>query len=94
MPPHPGLVLRELSDPLSYSAGDLSQRLGLDEDDLLSVLEGGAPVSPPMALALERMFGPVANAEFWLYLQADYDLAHARRGAMTSPPQSLGGIPP
>ena len=43
------------------------------------LLHGHTAVSAEMALALERIGW--SNAEFWLRLQADYDLARARRKA-------------
>ena len=44
---------------------------------LSRVLNGHAAVSPEMAIRLEEIGW--SNAEFWLRLQAAYDLAQARQ---------------
>ena len=44
---------------------------------LSRVLNGHAAISPEMAIRLEK--AGWSNAEFWLRLQAAYDLAQARQ---------------
>lgn len=74
-PPHPGLVLREyLADiPVSTAAAHLrTTRVTLSR-----VLNGKAGISASMALRLAAALG--TSAEFWMSMQSEYDLWHAKR---------------
>ena len=51
--------------------------LGVARHTLSRVLNGHAAISPEMAIRLEK--AGWSNAEFWLRLQAAYDLAQARQ---------------
>lgn len=75
---HPGEILRE----------EFLLRMGLTANALAIALQVHAPrindvtrekrgISPDTALRLERYFG--TSAEFWLGLQADYDLKTSAR---------------
>ena len=77
---HPGEVLAEdFMAPLGLSANALAKRLGVPANRVSAIVGGKRDVSPDTALRLERAFG--SSAEFWLNLQARYDLETARDGA-------------
>jgi addiction module HigA family antidote len=77
-PAHPGDVIRELClEPLALSVTDAAKALGVTRKTLSELLNGGAGVSPAMALRLARAFD--TTAERWLALQQQYDLWQARK---------------
>ena len=74
---HPGDVLREdFLVPLGMTAYRLAQRLKMPQTAVGEILAGKRAITPATALKLERLFG--SSAEFWLNLQAAYDLAEER----------------
>ncbi len=74
---HPGEVLAEdFMKPLGLSANALAQKLGVPANRISAIVGGRRDISPDTALRLERAFG--SSAEFWLNLQARYDLETAR----------------
>lgn len=76
-PIHPGEVLAEdFMKPLALSANALAKKLGVPANRISSIVGGRREVSPDTALRLERAFG--SSAEFWLNMQARYDLETAR----------------
>lgn len=77
-PPHPGATLLEDVLPaLNMSGTELARRLGLARETLSRIMHGRAPVSPDLAVRLER--AGIGKARTWLAVQADYDLWHAER---------------
>jgi addiction module HigA family antidote len=75
---HPGDVLREdYLEPLGMSPYKLAQGLGMSPTAIGEVLSGKRRVTPATALRLARFFG--ASAQFWLNLQAAYDLEEEER---------------
>jgi addiction module HigA family antidote len=79
---HPGQVLREeYLGPLGINAQDLAHALGLRAERITALLAGNRPVKPDIALRLARYFD--TTPQFWLGLQAAYDLsvAEAAHGA-------------
>jgi addiction module HigA family antidote len=86
---HPGDVLREdYLVPLAMSAQRLATGLGMRETVVGEILQGKRPISPATALRLERFFG--ASADFWLNLQAAYDLEEERERLSTLPAEIPG----
>lgn len=78
-PSHPGLLIRSLCMGEALRAAQAAYILGIPEGDLRQVLEGGAGISPELALRLEA--AGWSTADLWMDLQARYDLAAARRRA-------------
>jgi len=77
-PPHPGRSIQlTCLEPLGLSVTDAAKGLGVARHTLSRVLNGHAGISAEMAIRLEK--AGWSNAEFWLRLQAAYDLAQARR---------------
>ncbi len=79
-PPHPGHTIKNTClEPLDLSVTAAAAHLGVARHTLSRVLNGQAGISPEMAIRLE-MAG-WSNAETWTRLQANYELAQARRHA-------------
>lgn len=77
-PPHPGPGIKEdCLDPLGLSVTEGARILGVARHTLSRLLNGHAAISPEMAIRLEK--AGWSNADFWIRLQASYDLAQARR---------------
>ena len=76
-PTHPGEVLREdFLKPLGMSQYALAKALGVPEIRVSAIVNGKRGITPDTALRLARYFG--TSAEFWLGMQATYDLETAR----------------
>jgi addiction module HigA family antidote len=77
-PPHPGRSIKQnCLDALDLNVTAAAKVLGVARHTLSRVLNGHAAISPEMAIRLEK--AGWSNADFWLRLQAAYDLAQARR---------------
>lgn len=79
LPPiHPGETIREdILKPLDMSVNQLAKALSVDAARLNEIVRGRRGVTADTALRLSRYLG--TSAEFWLGLQADYDLRVARQ---------------
>ncbi len=79
-PIHPGEILREeFLLPLNLSANALAIALGVPAPRVNDVVRERRGVTADTALRLARYFG--TSAEFWMGLQADYDLRNAESAA-------------
>ena len=76
-PPHPGESIRESMEAENWTVTECAKRLDTPRENLSWLLNGRMGISPAMALALERIGW--SNADFWMRLQAAYDLAQERR---------------
>jgi addiction module HigA family antidote len=73
-PTHPGEILREDVLPsLDRSKSEIARLLGISRQTLYDLLAERQPVTPAMALRLAKLFG--TNAQSWINMQRDYDLA-------------------
>ena len=79
LPPiHPGETIREdVLVPLGMSVNQLAKALAVDASRLNEIVRGRRGITADTALRLGRFLG--TSAEFWVGLQADYDLRMARR---------------
>jgi addiction module HigA family antidote len=76
-PPHPGEVLREdFLKPMNLSQYALAKAIGVPQIRISEIVNGKRAVTPDTALRLARYFG--TTAEFWIGMQATYDLETAR----------------
>ena len=79
-PDHPGVVLRQqFLDPLKLSVADVAKALNINRFWLQWIVSSKAKVASHTALRLSRYFG--TTPEYWLDLQARYDLARTRASA-------------
>jgi addiction module HigA family antidote len=72
------MLLEEFLKPLGLTQSEFAVRLGVSFPRLNEIVRGRRGVTPDTALRLERVLG--MSADFWLGLQTDWDLWHARRG--------------
>nr|WP_298682574.1 HigA family addiction module antitoxin [uncultured Dongia sp.] len=73
---HPGeILLEEFMRPLDLSANALGLALHVPANRILAITKGKRAISADTALRLARYFG--TTAEFWLNLQALFDLKKA-----------------
>lgn len=75
-PVHPGAILREdILPEVGLSVTATAKALGVSRQMVHDVLAGRKPLSAVMCLKVARLFG--STPEFWMRLQADYDLKKA-----------------
>lgn len=75
-PIHAGEILQELFlEPAGISAYRLAKETKLSPTRVSQILKGKRGISAETALRLSRYFGN--SAEYWLGIQAQYDLAKA-----------------
>src|SRR5712691_6907301 len=75
---HPGEVLNEeFLRPLGMSVNALAMALRVPTTRIGAIVKGERSVTADTALRLARFFG--TSPEFWMNLQAMYDLTKARR---------------
>ena len=71
-----GKFREEFLKPLKLSQNRLGGELGVPPRRINEIIHGKRSIAADTALRLSRYFG--TSAEFWLGLQADYDLDVAR----------------
>ena len=72
-PIHPGEVLREeFLEPMGITQYRLAKDIGVQPTRINQIVKGKAGISADTALRLGRYFG--TSPQFWLNLQARYDL--------------------
>jgi antitoxin HigA-1 len=74
---HPGNVLKHELEERGVSANRLALALGVPSGRIVEILNHRRGISPDTALRLARYIG--TSAEFWMNLQAQYDLSVARQ---------------
>lgn len=73
-PTHPGvMLLEEFLKPMKISQYRLAKAIGVPPRRINEIVHGKRSVSADTALRLGRFFS--MEAQFWLNLQARYDLA-------------------
>jgi addiction module HigA family antidote len=84
---HPGEHLAEQLEQLGMSAAELGRQLGVPTNRVTAILHGRRAITGDTALRLGHFFGN--SPQFWLNLQALYDLRIAEKkagGAISSLP--------
>jgi addiction module HigA family antidote len=77
-PKHPGSIVRHAClEASGLSVTDAAKVLGVSRQALNNLVNEKAAISPDMAIRLTKAFG--GNAETWLQMQMNYDLAQARK---------------
>ncbi|MPZ18104.1 MAG: HigA family addiction module antidote protein [Luteitalea sp.] len=77
-PTHPGeMLLEEFLKPLKMTQVEAARRLAMPLTRLNEVIRGKRGVTANTAIRLARLFK--TTPEFWMGLQADWDLWHAAR---------------
>ena len=77
---HPGeVLLEEFLKPLDISQNRLARAMGVPPRRINEIVHGKRAVSADTAIRLSRALG--TTEQFWMGLQADYDLEEARKAA-------------
>lgn len=77
VPTHPGEVLQEeFLDPLGVTQVALADHIGVSVQRVNELVRGKRGITPETAWLLAQAFG--TTPEFWVNLQANYDLTSAR----------------
>lgn len=77
-PVHPGEILKEdILPSVGLSVTAVARALGVSRQMLHDILAGRKPLSAVMCLKISRLFG--STPEFWMRLQATYDLKKAEQ---------------
>ena len=74
---HPGEHLAEELEALAMSAAELARKLDVPTNRVTQILNGTRSITGDSALRLGHFFG--TSAQFWLNLQALYDLRLAQQ---------------
>jgi addiction module HigA family antidote len=69
---HPGEFLTEILGELEISQAEFARAIGVSTMRVSHVARGARPVTAELALLFGKAFGQ--TPEYWLNLQADYDL--------------------
>jgi addiction module HigA family antidote len=77
---HPGeVLLEEFLKPLDISQNKLARAMGVPPRRINEIVHGKRAVTADTAIRLARALG--TSEQFWMGLQADYDLEEARKVA-------------
>ncbi|WP_405240441.1 HigA family addiction module antitoxin [Lentisalinibacter orientalis] len=77
---HPGeILLEEFLEPMGLSQNALARAVGVPPRRIDEIVLGKRAVTADTAVRLARAFG--TSEQFWMGLQADYDLEEARSAA-------------
>lgn len=74
---HPGKFLREILEEHEISQAEFARLLGVSPMRISHIVKGSRPVTAEMALLFGRAFAQ--TPQYWLNLQATYDLKLAER---------------
>jgi addiction module HigA family antidote len=77
VPVHPGRILRDELRSRALSANKVARALRVPSGRIVDILNGKRAISAETALRLGRYFGN--DPQFWMNLQAQYELAVAER---------------
>jgi addiction module HigA family antidote len=78
LPPiHPGDFLSEALEGLGTSQADFARAIGVSPMRISHVINGTRPVTAELALLFGKAFGQ--SPQYWLNLQAAYDLKTTER---------------
>jgi len=77
LPIHPGAILREDLDDVGISLNRLARDIRVPMNRVSAIANGKRSITADTALRLARYFG--TSAQYWINLQAAYDLDVADR---------------
>jgi len=75
-PVHPGVILREIIEELGIPQARLAHDIEVSPMRISHIVNGTRPVTGDIALRLGRFLGQ--TPQFWINLQANYDIQTAR----------------
>lgn len=74
---HPGNFLQEALAELGVSQAEFARKVGVSAMRISHIINGQRPVTAELALLFGQAFGQ--TPQYWLNLQADYDLKIAQK---------------
>lgn len=74
---HPGEILKDELDDLSITLSEFARQIDVPPNRVSQIIAGKRSITGDTALRLGHWFG--VDPQFWLNLQAQYDLAVADR---------------
>ena len=74
---HPGEFLKEALEELGLTQAEFARAIGVSPMRISHIAKGTRPVTAELALLFGRTFGQ--SPQYWLNLQAAYDLKTAER---------------
>jgi len=74
---HPGAFLAEILAELGVSQAEFARTIGVSPMRVSHVIGGTRPMTAELALLCGKALGQ--SPQYWLNLQADYDLATAQK---------------
>ena len=74
---HPGAFLQEALTELDVTQAEFARRIGVSAMRISHVIKRQRPVTAELALLFGQAFGQ--TPQYWLNLQADYDLKIAQK---------------
>ncbi len=74
---HPGEFIKEILDDMGVSQAHFARAVGLAPMRISHVIKGSRPITAEMALLFSRALNQ--SPQYWLNLQAAYDLKIAER---------------
>jgi len=77
LPVHPGKFLKEALEELGTSQAEFARAIGVSPMRISHIVKGTRPVTAELALLFGRAFGQ--SPQYWLNLQAAYDLKTAQK---------------
>ena len=76
-PTHPGeILLKEFLEPMKLSQAELAKRMGVPIQRVNTLINGKRGMTAETAILLSKTFK--TTPEFWMNLQASYDLYEAK----------------
>jgi antitoxin HigA-1 len=77
-PTHPGeMLLEEFLNPMNLTQKELADAIYVPYQRINEIIRGKRGITPSTALRLARFFG--TSPDFWINLQARWDLFHAQQ---------------
>ena len=76
-PVHPGEFIKEILGEIDVTQADFARSIGVSAMRVSHVVNGRRPVTAELALLIGKAFGQ--TPQYWLNLQADYDIKVAEK---------------
>ena len=73
---HPGVFLEEILGEMGLSQAEFARAIGISPMRISHIIKGDRPVTAELALLFGRAFNQ--TPQYWLNLQASYDLKLAK----------------
>lgn len=86
----PGESLQEILEDLGMSQNELADRIGRSPKNVSDIINGKAPITPELAVLLERVVG--GSSSFWNNLESNYREMLAKFEAKTKLQESIGWL--